>query len=169
MIDLRTTAATRNVATTEREYTMHTVTRYKNKADDMGQHWLLVDRKIWVELLVDGLRVQHLGSTSYAPALVAGGAVDRIILDPLTATEEALRASVLDACHAFLANELGGALDAARCSCTTNSDGTTMTVCCSVHATNDPCLTTAGVTGKRRRGSIVRGRCSHCNWTEVAQ
>ena len=87
---------------------MHTVTRYKNKAQDTG-HWLLVDGKIWVELLVDGLRVQHLGGVSYEPALVSGGAVDRIVLDPLTATEEALRASVLDACYVFLANELGGA------------------------------------------------------------
>ena len=88
---------------------MHTVKHYKNKAQDTGQHWLLVDRQIWVELLVDGLRVQHLGGVSYAPALVAGGAVDRIVLDDLTATQKALRASVLDACYVFLANELGGA------------------------------------------------------------
>ena len=88
---------------------MHTVIRYKNKAHETGQAWLLVDGKIWVDLSTGGLRVQHLGSISYAPALVAGGAVDRIVLDPLTEKQKALRASVLDACHIFLANELGGA------------------------------------------------------------
>lgn len=35
-----------------------------------------------------------------------------------------------------------------------------------VHATTDPCATVASITGRRRRGSIVRGCCTACGWTD---
>jgi len=52
----------------------------------------------------------------------------------------------------------------AQCACATNTDGTKTTLLCPIHATDDPCLTLARVTGKRRRGSMKRGRCSNCQW-----
>lgn len=50
------------------------------------------------------------------------------------------------------------------CSCATHNDGTRTTWVCPIHADADPCGTVAVVTGKRRRGSVVRGRCSACGW-----
>lgn len=54
---------------------------------------------------------------------------------------------------------------AARCTCAHHNDGSITMRLCRVHADQDPCLTMAQVTGKRRRGSIVRGVCSACGWT----
>lgn len=51
---------------------------------------------------------------------------------------------------------------AARCSCARNTDGTTTTSMCPIHADTDPCLTMSLVTGRRRKGSIIRGTCSSC-------
>lgn len=56
----------------------------------------------------------------------------------------------------------------AQCACSTNRDGTTTTFLCPVHATQDPCHTKAQITGRRRRGSVERGCCSHCGWTVKA-
>jgi hypothetical protein len=56
--------------------------------------------------------------------------------------------------------------DHERCSCAHHADGSTTTYLCRVHATIDPCLTKALTTGKRRRGTIRGGTCSHCGWTE---
>lgn len=56
---------------------------------------------------------------------------------------------------------------AAKCSCARNLDGTTTTLLCPLHADDDPCETMARITGKRRRGSIRRGRCSRCSWAGV--
>lgn len=50
------------------------------------------------------------------------------------------------------------------CVCAHNRDGSVTTMLCSVHADQDPCLTMARTTGKRRHGSIVRGRCTNCGW-----
>jgi hypothetical protein len=36
---------------------------------------------------------------------------------------------------------------------------------CPTHADRDPCATMAAVTGKRRKGSIVRGTCTSCGWS----
>jgi hypothetical protein len=52
----------------------------------------------------------------------------------------------------------------AKCACATNTDGTKTTFLCPLHAAEDPCHAKAIVTGKRRRGSIRNGRCSHCHW-----
>jgi hypothetical protein len=53
-----------------------------------------------------------------------------------------------------------------NCACAHNTDGTVTATLCRVHATNDPCATFARITGKRRRGSIVRGCCTACGWTD---
>lgn len=50
-------------------------------------------------------------------------------------------------------------------SCALNRDGSRTTMLCSVHAETDPCLTMASVTGKRRKGTIRRGKCTQCGWT----
>jgi hypothetical protein len=52
----------------------------------------------------------------------------------------------------------------ATCACAVFGDGSKYAGLCSVHAEHDPCATMASVTGKRRRGSIVRGRCTRCGW-----
>lgn len=36
---------------------------------------------------------------------------------------------------------------------------------CPLHADEDPCLITARVTGRRRKGSVRRGVCSNCGWS----
>jgi len=56
----------------------------------------------------------------------------------------------------------------AKCACAKHQDGGVTTFLCPTHAEVDPCQTKALVTGKRRRGSVHNGRCSHCNW-EVTQ
>lgn len=48
------------------------------------------------------------------------------------------------------------------CCCAHNSDGSTTTYLCPTHAHVDPCLTMASVTGKRRKGTILRGVCTNC-------
>ena len=53
-----------------------------------------------------------------------------------------------------------------RCTCAHHSDGSTTTMLCPQHAHHDPCATMASVTGRRRKGSIRRGVCSSCGWTE---
>lgn len=55
------------------------------------------------------------------------------------------------------------------CSCATNNDGTVTAILCPAHASTDPCRTVASITGRRRRGSISRGCCSKCGWTEQAR
>lgn len=52
------------------------------------------------------------------------------------------------------------------CACATHNDGTRTVALCPLHADADPCGTAALVTGKRRRGSVVRGCCSSCGWSE---
>lgn len=56
-----------------------------------------------------------------------------------------------------------------KCACAKDSDGNvTSRSLCRQHADTDPCLTRSRVTGKRRKGSIVRRKhyavCSHCGW-----
>lgn len=53
---------------------------------------------------------------------------------------------------------------AARCACAKHNDGSVTTLLCPIHAEVDPCQTKALITGKRRRGSIDNGHCSHCGW-----
>jgi len=55
-------------------------------------------------------------------------------------------------------------MNARRCSSVVHNDGSVTTMLCSIHARQDPCLTYAQVTGKRRKGSILRGPCTHCGW-----
>ena len=55
------------------------------------------------------------------------------------------------------------------CSCAHNRDGTITAFLCPIHAEDDPCLDVAALTGKRRRGSVVRGCCSHCGWASNAR
>ncbi len=51
------------------------------------------------------------------------------------------------------------------CTCVKHDDGSVTTFLCSVHADSDPCLTMATVTGRRRTGTIRRGKCTACHWT----
>lgn len=51
------------------------------------------------------------------------------------------------------------------CSCATHDDGSKTTTLCPTHADQDPCLTLAQVTGRRRKGTIRRGTCTSCGWT----
>jgi hypothetical protein len=53
-----------------------------------------------------------------------------------------------------------------RCACAHHRDGSTTTMLCPVHSDTDPCLRMSQVTGKRRVGSIKRGTCTNCGWTE---
>jgi hypothetical protein len=50
------------------------------------------------------------------------------------------------------------------CACATNWDGSVTTMLCPIHAQQDPCWTLARVTGKRRKGAVRRGTCTHCGW-----
>lgn len=53
-----------------------------------------------------------------------------------------------------------------RCACARDRDGNvTTSSLCPEHADQDPCLTMAQITGKRRKGTIRRGRCTCCGWT----
>lgn len=63
-----------------------------------------------------------------------------------------------------LAHGFDSAGKPARCSCAHHKDGSVTTMLCPAHAKTDPCITTAQVTGKRRKGTITRGRCTNCNW-----
>jgi hypothetical protein len=49
-----------------------------------------------------------------------------------------------------------------RCCCAHNTDGSVTTMLCPIHADQDPCLTMAQVTGRRRSGTIRRGVCTSC-------
>ena len=62
--------------------------------------------------------------------------------------------------------KIGSRVAAVNCSCASNSDGTTTTMLCPLHAKEDPCWTMASVTGKRRKGSIINGTCTNCGWSE---
>jgi hypothetical protein len=53
---------------------------------------------------------------------------------------------------------------AARCACAHHADGSRTTMLCPMHADTDPCLTKSLVTGRRRKGTIRRGICTHCGW-----
>lgn len=55
------------------------------------------------------------------------------------------------------------------CSCATHTDGSTTNLLCPVHADTDPCATTSRVTGKRRKGTVRRGTCTACGWSEAAR
>ena len=59
-------------------------------------------------------------------------------------------------------------MTANRCACAHNTDGTTTSLLCPVHAATDPCLTMAQVTGKRRTGTIRRGTCTHCGFRSAS-
>lgn len=50
------------------------------------------------------------------------------------------------------------------CACAVNSDGSTTDFLCPLHADQDPCLAKSTVTGKRRKGTIARGKCTSCGW-----
>ena len=52
------------------------------------------------------------------------------------------------------------------CTCAQNKDGSTTPLLCPIHAAYDPCWTMAQVTGRRRKGSIVRGVCTGCGWQD---
>jgi hypothetical protein len=51
-----------------------------------------------------------------------------------------------------------------KCLCAINEDQIITAMLCTIHAEADPCDTFAMVTGRRRRGSIIRGKCSRCGW-----
>lgn len=51
------------------------------------------------------------------------------------------------------------------CACATYADGSTHTFLCPLHADQDPCLSKSLITGKRRKGTIKSGTCTHCGWT----
>ena len=53
-------------------------------------------------------------------------------------------------------------MSAAACCCARHNDGSVTKFLCPIHADADPCLTFAQVTGKRRKGTIRRGVCTHC-------
>jgi hypothetical protein len=56
-----------------------------------------------------------------------------------------------------------------KCYCAHNLDGTTTTtMLCPQHAEHDPCYTFSLITGKRRKGSIVKGKCNRCSWAKEA-
>jgi len=48
------------------------------------------------------------------------------------------------------------------CTCARHADGSVTTFLCSAHADQDPCLTMAQTTGRRRKGTIRRGVCTSC-------
>ena len=54
------------------------------------------------------------------------------------------------------------------CACATNSDGSRTPTMCRIHADQDPCLTVAQITGKRRKGTIKNGVCTNCGWSASA-
>lgn len=54
------------------------------------------------------------------------------------------------------------------CACAVNRDSTVTPMLCPLHADQDPCLTKSLVTGRRREGTIRRGTCTRCGWTERA-
>lgn len=51
------------------------------------------------------------------------------------------------------------------CVCAVHNDGSVTTSTCPVHAAVDPCLTMSLITGRRRVGTIRRGRCTSCGWS----
>ena len=51
-----------------------------------------------------------------------------------------------------------------KCYCAHNLDGSTTTMLCPQHSEQDPCYTLSLMTGKRRKGSIVKGKCNKCDW-----
>ncbi|QDK01528.1 hypothetical protein SEA_LEEROYJENKINS_126 [Microbacterium phage LeeroyJenkins] len=51
-----------------------------------------------------------------------------------------------------------------NCSCAINRDGSRTTILCPVHSEVDPCERYSRVTGKRRKGTIKSGKCTHCGW-----
>lgn len=53
-----------------------------------------------------------------------------------------------------------------RCACARNRDGSRTTMLCPTHADQDPCLTMAQVTGRRRKGTIRNGVCTNCGWRQ---
>ena len=54
----------------------------------------------------------------------------------------------------------------APCYCATYDDGSTLRSHCPTHADSDPCYWTAAITRTRRKGTIRRGVCTSCGWTE---
>ena len=53
------------------------------------------------------------------------------------------------------------------CACARNNDRSVTTMLCPAHASNDPCATMSQVTGRRRKGTIKRGACTHCGWGRI--
>jgi hypothetical protein len=52
------------------------------------------------------------------------------------------------------------------CACAHHDDGSVTTFLCPQHADDDPCWTKARGTGRRRKGSIIKGVCSTCGWSD---
>lgn len=50
------------------------------------------------------------------------------------------------------------------CACAVHKDGSVTKWLCSLHADQDPCLTMSLCTGKRRKGTIRNGVCTHCGY-----
>jgi len=55
------------------------------------------------------------------------------------------------------------------CVCARHGDGSVTRSMCPLHADTDPCLTMATVTGRRRKGTILHGVCTHCGWSGGAR
>lgn len=53
-----------------------------------------------------------------------------------------------------------------RCVCAVHGDGSVTTFLCPMHANVDPCLTESWTTGRRRKGTIRRGKCTNCGHEE---
>lgn len=81
-----------------------------------------------------------------------------------TVTAEEAKAEAIETRNLYRENEPGIPFRYVRdrCSCSRHSDGSVTTMLCPIHAEQDPCLTMAQVTGRRRTGTIRRGTCTSC-------
>ncbi len=53
----------------------------------------------------------------------------------------------------------------AACVCARDESGAvTSDLFCALHSSEDPCLRVSRIMGRRRKGSIKRGVCTHCGW-----
>lgn len=74
--------------------------------DADGSRWLLVDSKYAAKIVSKTVvKMQHLGVIGFEPNPIAGGAVDRIVLQPLTLEQQLLTTELEKACLLFLSTE----------------------------------------------------------------
>lgn len=74
--------------------------------DADGNRWLLVDSKYKARVVSKNeVKVQHLRKITYETNPIAGGAVDRHVLKPLTVEQQLLTSKIEKACLLFLSTE----------------------------------------------------------------